>query len=134
MATANILPEALRQGRVSEALLANVQRRREFPTEVTQWVQVQAHKAFEAIFRNPGPARAPWHVRVAFSIPGVQHAIARLVGVGVLPEHVAPAKKPAACPVPKLARIAIAADLALAGVTIGVRLLRKARKPGYGWS
>ena len=134
VATANILTDALRQGRVTEALLARVQQRREFPTQVTQWVQVQAHKAFEAIFRNPGAATAPWQVKVAFSIPGVQHLIARLVGVGVRPEHVAPAKKPASCPVPTLGRVAIAAGLALAGVTIGLRLLRRSRKPNYGWS
>jgi len=134
VATANILGEALRQGRVTDALLARVQQRREFPTKATQWVQVQAHKAFEAIFRNPGPATAPWQVKVAFGIPGVQHLTARLVGVGVLPEHVAAAKQPAVCPVPKLARIAIAAGLGLAGMAIGLRLLRKARKPSFGWS
>ncbi len=134
VATANILTEALRQGRVSEALLARVQRRREFPTEVTQWVQVQAHKAFQAVFSNPGPARAPWQMKVAFSIPGVQHLTARLVGVGVLPEHVAAARKPSGCPVPKLARIAIAAGLGLAGIAIGLRLLGRSRKPSFGWS
>jgi len=52
----------------------------------------------------------------------------------VLPEHVAAAKQPAVCPVPKLARIAIAAGLGLAGIAIGLRLLRKARKPSFGWS
>ena len=133
VATANILSDALRQGRVTEASLAKVQQRREFPTRVTQWVQVQAHKGFEAIFRNPGAVTAPWQLKVAFSIPGVQQLIARLVGVGVLPEHVAPTKRPV-CPVPKLGRIAIATGLALAGVTIGLCLLRKSRKPSWGWS
>ncbi len=134
VATANILGAGLREGRVTDDLLAQVQERREFPTRVTQYVQTQAHKAFEAIFRDPGPARAPWQVKVAFNIPGVQHVIARFVGVGVRPEHVASAKKQPVCPVPKLARIAVAAGLALAGVSIGLRLLRKSRKPSFGWS
>ena len=134
VATANILTEPLRQGLVTDALLACVQQRREFPTRVTQFVQVNAHKAFQAVFRNPGPATAPWQMKVAFSIPGVQHLIARLVGIGALPEHIASAKKPTVCPVPKLARIAIAAGLGLAGVAIGIRLLRKSRQSNYGWS
>ncbi len=134
VATANILGAALREGRVTEALLAQVQERREFPTRVTQYVQTQAHKAFEAIFRNPGPARAPWQVKVGFNIPGVQHVMARFIGVGVRPEHIAGAGKQPVCPVPKLARVAIAAGLGLAGIAIGLRLLRKTRKPSFGWS
>ena len=45
VATANLLADALRQGRVTEALLASVQQRREFPARVTQFLQVNAHKA-----------------------------------------------------------------------------------------
>lgn len=134
VAAANILAEPLRQGRVTELLLAQVQERREFPTRVTQAVQVQAHKAFEAIFRNPGPAHAPWQVKLGFNIPGVQHAIARFVGVGVRPEHVGAAKKQPVCDGQKLKRIAIAAGLAIAGVTIGLRLLRKSRQRSHAWS
>ena len=41
VATANLLADPLRQGRVSEALLAQVQRRRELPTRVDQFLQVK---------------------------------------------------------------------------------------------
>jgi len=133
VATANILAEPLRQGRVTEALLERVQRRREFPTVVTQFLQVNAHKGFEKVFRNPGPATAPWQLKAVVSVPGIQYVMARIVGVGVLPEHIAAAKKPPACPVPKLARIAVAAGLAVAGVAIAVRLLRR-RRASFGWS
>ena len=38
--TTNILGEKLRAGTVSQADLRAVQRRREFPTKATQWLQV----------------------------------------------------------------------------------------------
>src|SRR5579871_2286667 len=41
VATANILAPILRRGRASARELRRVQRRREFPTKVTQWFQVQ---------------------------------------------------------------------------------------------
>jgi len=134
VATANILAEPLRQGRVTELLLARVQQRREFPTRVTQYVQVQAHSAFQKVFRNPGPAQAPWQFKAVMNVPGVQQVVARLVGVGVRPEHVAGARKQPACDGQRLKRIAIAAGLAIAGLTVGLRLLCRSRKPSHSWS
>ncbi len=63
VATANLLAEPLRQGRVTEKLLARVQQRREFPTRVTQRLQVNAHKLFEKIFETSGPMKAPWQLK-----------------------------------------------------------------------
>ncbi len=88
VATANLLSDALRERRVTEDLLARVQRRREFPTRVTQWVQSRAHKAFDRLFRNPGPAKPSWQFRVAVRVPGVRRLMARAVGMGVRPEHI----------------------------------------------
>ena len=88
VATANILAGPLRNGPVSEALLARVQQWREFPTRVTQFMQVNAHKAFAKIFRNPGPITAPWQLKAAVRIPGLQRLVARGVGLGVRPEHI----------------------------------------------
>ena len=70
-----------------------MQERREFPTRVTQFVQTQRTQAFETIFRNPGPAHAPWQVKVVLGIPGLQHVMARFIGVGIRPEHIAGARK-----------------------------------------
>ncbi len=134
VASANILAEPLRQGRVTEELLARVQQRREFPTRVTQFLQVKAHTLGQRVFRNPGPAKAPWQLKAVVSIPGIQHVMARVIGVGVLPEHIAGAKKQVTCDGQRLKRIAVAAGLALAGVAIGLRLLRNQRKPSHGWS
>src|SRR5208337_1316902 len=94
VATANLLADPLREGRVTEWWLAQVQRRREFPTRVTQQLQVFAHAGMQRAFRNPGPARAPWQFKVAVQIPGIQHVLARVVGMGVLPEHIKGTRKP----------------------------------------
>ena len=53
VATANILTGALLERRATEALLARVQKRREFPTRVTQFLQVNAHRGFEYVFQHP---------------------------------------------------------------------------------
>ena len=89
VAAANLLTEALRQRRVTEALLGQVQERREFPTRVTQWVQVNAHKVFARVFETSGPLKAPWQLKALSQIPGLNRVTAYLVGVGVRPEHVA---------------------------------------------
>jgi 2-polyprenyl-6-methoxyphenol hydroxylase-like FAD-dependent oxidoreductase len=88
VATSNLLADALRERRVTEDVLAQVQRRRDFPTRVTQWVQARAHKVFDRLFRNPGPVKPPWQLKLAIRIPGVQRLFARVVGMGVRPEHI----------------------------------------------
>jgi 2-polyprenyl-6-methoxyphenol hydroxylase-like FAD-dependent oxidoreductase len=88
VATANILAETLREGIVTEALLARVQQRREFPTRLTQFIQVNAHKAFEHLFRTSGPLKVPWQLKAAAQVPGIQQVMGYVIGVGVRPEHV----------------------------------------------
>lgn len=88
IATANFLSSALSERRVTDDVLAQVQGRREFPTRVTQAVQARVHRTFDRLFRNPGPAKAPWQLRIAVRIPGVQRFMARAVGLGVRPEHI----------------------------------------------
>ena len=55
VAAANLLAEPLR--RVTTELLAAVQHRREFPTRVTQMVQVNAHQLLPKVFENPDRRR-----------------------------------------------------------------------------
>jgi 2-polyprenyl-6-methoxyphenol hydroxylase-like FAD-dependent oxidoreductase len=88
VATANLIAERLGAGPVPENVLARVQERREFPTRVTQFMQVNAHKAFARIFENPGPLNAPWQLRAVVRLPGLQRLIGRAVGLGVRPEHI----------------------------------------------
>ncbi len=88
VAAANLLARPLREGRLNRAFLAKVQKRREFPTRVTQFLQINAHRGFAWIFRHDGPIRAPWQLKAASSVPGVQRVLGRVIGMGVRPEHV----------------------------------------------
>jgi 2-polyprenyl-6-methoxyphenol hydroxylase-like FAD-dependent oxidoreductase len=88
VATANLLAASLREGNVTEDQLARLQQRREFPVRVTQRIQVAAHKGFASIFSHTGAFKAPWQLRLAVHIPGIQRLVARVVGMGVRPEHI----------------------------------------------
>jgi 2-polyprenyl-6-methoxyphenol hydroxylase-like FAD-dependent oxidoreductase len=125
VAAANLLTYPLLGRRATAGTLAAVQRRREFPTRVTQQVQVLAHKAFEKIFENPGPATAPWQLRLAVEIPGVQHALARAVGMGVRPEHIAGAPSRTQYDRKRMVRIAVGVGLAAASLALILRVRRK---------
>ncbi|HTU45151.1 MAG TPA: FAD-dependent oxidoreductase [Bryobacteraceae bacterium] len=114
VAAANLLACPLREHRVTEALLARVQRRREFPTRLTQRAQVNAHNGLQHLFRNPGPLHAPWQFKTIVSIPGIQHVLGRLVGVGVRPEHIQDSPVRAASNKRRLVRIATAVAISTA--------------------
>ncbi len=88
VAAANLLAGPLLERCVFEADLADVQRRRMLPTRVTQAVQLLAHRGLAHVFETPGPIQAPWQVRVAARIPGIQRAVGYAVGIGLRPEHV----------------------------------------------
>ena len=113
VAAARLLAAPLRERRVTEADLASVQMRREFPTRVTQGLQALAHKNFELISRNPGPAKAPWQLKVVVQIPGIQRVMGRVIGVGVRPEHVKAASAPA-CGADRVKKIAFGIGAAAA--------------------
>jgi 2-polyprenyl-6-methoxyphenol hydroxylase-like FAD-dependent oxidoreductase len=126
VAAANLLAAPLCEGRVSEATLAQVQRRRAFPTMVTQQMQVFAHSLFERVFQNPGPARAPWQLKTVFQLPGLQLIIARTIGMGVRPEHIRGATKG-----PRRSRIlvgSIAVGIGVAAAVFAASLLRRRRQ------
>jgi 2-polyprenyl-6-methoxyphenol hydroxylase-like FAD-dependent oxidoreductase len=125
VATANLLTSALRDGHVTEALLARVQCRREFPTRATQFLQVQAHKLFARIFQNPGPAKAPWQMKVAVNIPGVHDLLGRVVGNGFRPEHIAGAKPRETCGAVCLKKVAVGIGLVAAGATLAFRMFQR---------
>jgi 2-polyprenyl-6-methoxyphenol hydroxylase-like FAD-dependent oxidoreductase len=117
VATANLLTDPLREGRVTELRLACVQRRREFPTRMTQLVQANAHKGFEYVYRHPGEIKAPWQLKVAVSLPGVKHIAGRMVGIGVRPEHIRGANGGLNFGWRSLRRLAVGAGVA-AGVAV----------------
>jgi len=90
VAAANELAEALARGPVPEALLRNVQTRREPPMRKVQRMQVFIHRrmfgasAGKSGAAGPFPAAFAWILR----LPPVRHAIARVIGLGFLPEHI----------------------------------------------
>jgi 2-polyprenyl-6-methoxyphenol hydroxylase-like FAD-dependent oxidoreductase len=90
VAAANILAGPLAKGAVTDELLREVQRRREFPTRVTQGFQVFAHKRFIGpAMRHARPlTRLPLPLKLLQMIPILRRIPARLVGLGVRPEHV----------------------------------------------
>lgn len=88
VAAANILAAPLQAHEVSQEVLAAVQRRRMFPTRMTQAVQSFAHQGFARVFENPGPLHAPWQFRAAMRIPGIHRVLGYAVGMGARPEHV----------------------------------------------
>jgi 2-polyprenyl-6-methoxyphenol hydroxylase-like FAD-dependent oxidoreductase len=88
IAAANLLTRPLQERSVSEADLAEVQKRRALPTRITQAIQLQAHRGLARVFANPGPIQAPWQLKMAVRIPGVQRVVGYAVGMGVRPEHV----------------------------------------------
>ena len=96
VATANLLWKPLKQGTLTERDLARVQHRREFPMKVTQRLQVIAqNNVVQPVLKSSGPLKPPFILRLVDRVPRLQHILARLVGVGVRPEHV---HSPAASP------------------------------------
>jgi hypothetical protein len=106
VAAANLLAKPLREGRVTEPDLAKVQARREWPTELTQRVQlIVQNRVIRHVLDSKGPLPAPWAVRLLAWFPFLRRIPARLIGLGVRPEHVhTPVAKPAAGSDPQLFR------------------------------
>ncbi len=90
VATANLLAARLANGCPSEDELDAVRRRREFPVRMTQRMQVVVQNNLISAALKPGnaPLRPPLPVRLINAVPWLQGITARLVGLGVRPEHV----------------------------------------------
>jgi 2-polyprenyl-6-methoxyphenol hydroxylase-like FAD-dependent oxidoreductase len=88
VAAANILAQPLREKRVTDDLLAQVQERREFPVRMIQSVQARIHNASLNFLGPPKRPHAPWQMRAFLRIPGIRRILARGVGLGIRPEHI----------------------------------------------
>ena len=94
VAAANILGPVLQQGTPKLSDLQRVQTRREFPTRVIQAFQVAAQNTFlTPLMRRTTTPKAPFLVRLFDAWPWLRQFPARLIGMGVRPEHVELAKK-----------------------------------------
>ncbi|MDP3256609.1 MAG: FAD-dependent oxidoreductase [Bosea sp. (in: a-proteobacteria)] len=94
VAAANRLAAPLRERRLDDSDLAAVQERREFPTRATQRIQVIAQNniisPLLARSESDAPLGPPLLVRLFDWLPLLRRLPARLVGMGVTPEHIGP--------------------------------------------
>ena len=90
VATANLLAAQLATGCPDEYQLDAVRRRREFPTRMTQNMQVVAQNTIISVALNSAnrDLRVPLAVRLINAVPWLQGMTARFIGLGVRPEHV----------------------------------------------
>ncbi len=89
VASVNLLAQPLRDGQMTEADLAKVQARRVWPTQLTQRAQlIVQNRVIRHVLDSKGPLSPPWAVRLLARFPFLRRIPARMIGLGVRPEHV----------------------------------------------
>jgi 2-polyprenyl-6-methoxyphenol hydroxylase-like FAD-dependent oxidoreductase len=90
VAAANILAPVLRQGgAIPLSALAAVQRRRMLPTRLTQAAQVLIqNRVIDKVLSRRDRVPLPWPLKLLRRFPALRRIPARLVGMGLRPEHV----------------------------------------------
>jgi len=96
VAAANLLAVPLRDGRPTLDQLRAVQKRRELPTRITQWIQVMIQRRLiTPVLAGARPLKPPLAVRLLARFALLRRIPARLVGIGIRPEHVRAPRAPA---------------------------------------
>jgi 2-polyprenyl-6-methoxyphenol hydroxylase-like FAD-dependent oxidoreductase len=89
VATANLLAAPLRNGPVTTEDLRKVQQRREWPTRMTQRVQLAIQdRVIRRALTNTDRFSPPFAIRLLALIPFLRRIPARMIGLGFRPEHV----------------------------------------------
>lgn len=89
VAAANILWQPLSKGWITPSHLQRVQWRRELPTRLTQRGQVFVQdNVLGRVLGSSQPVVAPWFLQLFKRFPVLRRIPARLIGLGVRPEHV----------------------------------------------
>jgi 2-polyprenyl-6-methoxyphenol hydroxylase-like FAD-dependent oxidoreductase len=89
VAAANILAEPLRDGTLTTDHLRKVQQRREFPTRFTQRFQIAIqNRVIGRVLASTGKTKLPWLMQLLKHWAFLRRIPARLIGIGVRPEHV----------------------------------------------
>jgi 2-polyprenyl-6-methoxyphenol hydroxylase-like FAD-dependent oxidoreductase len=92
VAAANIIAEPLRQNRLTFEDLEKIQARRQWPTEMTQRVQLLLQNAvIGPTLKASGELKPPLLLRVIAGVPFLNRFPARVLGLGFRPEHVSQA-------------------------------------------
>ena len=89
VATANLLAAPLRAGRLTTGDLRLVQKRREWPTNMTQRVQLAIqNRVIRPVLSGSDTLTPPFAVRLVARFPFLRRIPARMIGLGFRPEHV----------------------------------------------
>jgi 2-polyprenyl-6-methoxyphenol hydroxylase-like FAD-dependent oxidoreductase len=89
VAAANILAEPLRGGTLTVDHLARVQARREWPTRVTQTIQLAIqNRVVRGVFASTAPSKPPFILKLLDWLPALRGIPAWGIGIGARPEHV----------------------------------------------
>ncbi len=89
VATANVVAAKRAAGSLDVADLEAVQRRREFPTRATQWLQVFIqNRVIKGVLSASKPISLPLPLKLLRRWPWLRRIPARIVGLGFRPEHV----------------------------------------------
>jgi 2-polyprenyl-6-methoxyphenol hydroxylase-like FAD-dependent oxidoreductase len=85
VAAANALAAPLREGRVEDEDLRAVQKRREAPTKVAQWLQGAQTANLARLSKTNPPL---WMLRLVSRSAPVKRLLGRIMGLGLRPEHI----------------------------------------------
>lgn len=89
VAAANRLAAALRARRAGDDDLRSIEQRRAFPVRFTQWLQLTIQKKIiSRVLESNATPKLPAIFRIVNAFPWLRRVPARLVGIGVRPEHV----------------------------------------------
>jgi 2-polyprenyl-6-methoxyphenol hydroxylase-like FAD-dependent oxidoreductase len=89
VAAANLLADPLRTGRLTTADLRLVQQRREWPTRLTQRLQIFIqNRVITRVLRSSDRLLPPLSIRPLARFPQLGRIPARLIGMGFRPEHI----------------------------------------------
>jgi 2-polyprenyl-6-methoxyphenol hydroxylase-like FAD-dependent oxidoreductase len=89
VAAANILAAPLKARSVTEQDLHAVEQRRLLPVKFTQWLQLTIQKRLVGrLLRAEHTPKAPLIFRLAGAFPVLRRIPARLIGIGIRPEHI----------------------------------------------
>jgi 2-polyprenyl-6-methoxyphenol hydroxylase-like FAD-dependent oxidoreductase len=89
VAAANILAQPLLAGTVGEDQLRQVQERREFPTRMIQRAQVLIQeRVITGVLGTRDKIKPPLAVKLLRAFPILRRIPARLLGIGIRPEHI----------------------------------------------
>jgi 2-polyprenyl-6-methoxyphenol hydroxylase-like FAD-dependent oxidoreductase len=90
VAAANVLAEPLLDGALGDDHLQRIQRRRQWPTALTQRLQLLVqNRVISGVLEEQSEVTPPLPFRLIDRLPWLRRIPARLIGLGVRPEHIA---------------------------------------------